>query len=67
MVKNLCRVTVIQLREDAKAGAHLLLLQVVADCEVSVTRLALRLEPGTLGRGTDAQHVASQLTGLPKS
>lgn len=59
---------VIQLREDTKADTHLLLLQVVADGKVPVTRLALRLEPGTLARTyTHAQHVASRLTGLPKS
>lgn len=46
------------------AGTHLLLLQVVADGEVPVARLALRLEPGMLGRDTPAQHVANQLTGF---
>lgn len=65
-VRNLYRVMVIQ-QTDAKVSAYLLLLQVVADGEVPVARLTLRLEPGTSGRDTHALHVVSQLTGLRKS
>lgn len=53
--------------QQQDSGAHLLLLQVVADSKVPVARLALWLEPGTIGRDRQAHHVASLLTGLPKS